>query len=297
MKKTLLSTLVLGAGLALGCENTEEPADTYIDVIEEPDSFSDEAILPDVQDVMPEPIEPELPGGEVKNLRGLREFDDFIAGTKSMVDFCWSRDGICGSMASFVEQAAVDYNGILRVGYVDLEDSPEVFDREEVSDIPAFRFYELGDEAEIYRFEGPKTQEYLQLKVKEFCNGWVPRAKHPTSYEEYFNEVFNSGLPVMFEFTALGYCAACRAIEPRIELASIEYSDQVLEEDALKVVVISTEEQWGHDAFKEFDLRYVPSILFANGGQAYRGFDIIGSLEYEELTDKIDYFLNYINSM
>ncbi|MCD7973571.1 MAG: thioredoxin [Candidatus Azobacteroides sp.] len=94
--------------------------------------------------------------------------------------------------------------------------------------------------------------------------------------EASFEEIINSGKPVMVDFWA-EWCGPCRKIAPMIDELSEEYSEQIT------IGKINVEEE--ADLSEKYSIRSIPTLLFFKDGQLVDKH--IGDISRKDLVDKI----------
>ena len=92
--------------------------------------------------------------------------------------------------------------------------------------------------------------------------------------KENFNEIVNSGKPVVVDFWAT-WCGPCRRVAPVMEQLSEEYEGQAI------VGKVDVEEQ--DELAAQFGIRNIPTVLFIKNGEVVD--KIVGAMAkpaYEE---------------
>ena len=98
--------------------------------------------------------------------------------------------------------------------------------------------------------------------------------------EQNFDELLNSGMPVMVDFGAT-WCGPCKALAPRIEEIEKEYEG--------KAFVGTADVDECSDLAARFRIRNVPTVLFFKNGETKD--KSVGLVQKSTLTDKIDALL------
>lgn len=94
--------------------------------------------------------------------------------------------------------------------------------------------------------------------------------------EQNFDEVMNSGKPVVLDFGAT-WCGPCRSIAPYLEKMSENYADQVI---VAKVDV----DECG-DVAAKFGIRNVPTVIYLKDGEVKER--IVGAVAESKLVDTL----------
>ncbi len=95
--------------------------------------------------------------------------------------------------------------------------------------------------------------------------------------EQNFDELMNSGLPVMIDFGAT-WCGPCKALAPRIEEIEKEYEG--------KAMVGTADVDECSDLAARFRIRNVPTVLFFKGGEMKD--KSVGLVAKETLAEKLN---------
>ncbi len=98
--------------------------------------------------------------------------------------------------------------------------------------------------------------------------------------EQNFDELMNSGKPVMIDFGAT-WCGPCKALAPRVEEIAAEYEG--------KAIVGTADVDECSDLAARFRIRNVPTVLFFKNGQAVD--KSVGLVAKETLAEKLDALL------
>lgn len=98
--------------------------------------------------------------------------------------------------------------------------------------------------------------------------------------EQNFDELMNSGKPVMIDFGAT-WCGPCKALAPRVEEIAAEYEG--------KAIVATADVDECSDLAARFRIRNVPTVLFFKNGDAVD--KSVGLVAKETLTEKLDALL------
>lgn len=180
------------------------------------------------------------------------------------------------------------------VAKVEWTDVPEVFANEDVVTIPTMKFYSFGVEMEELALEGSATLEQVEDGAKALKNRYEPDVLVPQTYDELMEMVCNPATPVMVKFGA-EWCPPCQYMVPRLELASIEYGDELVDEygdfirDEKLLTIVEVDIDVITDAPAAFGFQYIPYFLFYDNGEEYD--DYVGGMPYEMLKDMVDDFL------
>lgn len=102
-----------------------------------------------------------------KNSSELNEgnFDDFISGGVSVVDFWADWCGPCKIMGPIFEEAAESLKGKVKFGKVDVDSNSDLSQRFEVMSIPTMIFFKDGEVAD--RVVGVIEKEDLLKRIEE----------------------------------------------------------------------------------------------------------------------------------
>lgn len=101
-----------------------------------------------------------------------------------------------------------------------------------------------------------------------------------TVTDQNFDEVINSGKPVVLDFWA-EWCGPCRMVGPIIEDLAEEYKDRVT------IGKIDVDEN--NDVVAKFGIRNIPTILFFKGGEVVD--KQVGAAQRGAFIDKIENLL------
>ena len=91
--------------------------------------------------------------------------------------------------------------------------------------------------------------------------------------EQNFDELMNSGKPVMIDFGAT-WCGPCKALAPRVEEIAAEYEG--------KAIVGTADVDECSDLAARFRIRNVPTVLFFKNGRFFFGIFCLFSLNFND---------------
>ena len=100
--------------------------------------------------------------------------------------------------------------------------------------------------------------------------------------EQNFDELMNSGMPVMVDFGAT-WCGPCKALAPRIEEIEKEYEG--------KAIVGTADVDECSDLAAKFRIRNVPTVLFFKAGSDQPVDKSVGLVAKETLAEKLNALL------
>lgn len=103
---------------------------------------------------------------EIVELSNEKEFGDFVKEGVVLVDFFAEWCMPCVMMAPVFEEVAGKFDGKIKFGKVNLEDSEELGQKFGISSIPSFILFKDGEVSE--RFEGSMTAEEFEDNLKRF---------------------------------------------------------------------------------------------------------------------------------
>ncbi|MCL2098501.1 MAG: thioredoxin [Bacteroidales bacterium] len=95
--------------------------------------------------------------------------------------------------------------------------------------------------------------------------------------ESNFDEVINSGKPVLVDFWAT-WCGPCRAIAPIIDEIAQEYED--------KAIISKCDIESAGDIAMRFGIRNIPTLLFFKNGEMTD--KLVGAQSKSAITAKLD---------
>jgi thioredoxin 1 len=102
--------------------------------------------------------------GNVKELNS-ENFDKFIDGDNTIIDFYAEWCGPCQMLKPVLEEVAKEANGIVKIGKVNVDDNTELAQRFEVRSIPALIFFK--DRKQVHRMHGAVDKEKLLEEIDE----------------------------------------------------------------------------------------------------------------------------------
>lgn len=95
-----------------------------------------------------------------------------------------------------------------------------------------------------------------------------------------FNEILNSGMPVMVDFWAT-WCGPCRAISPVVEALAEEYEG--------KAVIAKCNVDECETVPMQFGIRNIPTLLFFKNGQLVDR--LVGAVPKSDIAAKLNALL------
>ena len=104
-------------------------------------------------------------------------------------------------------------------------------------------------------------------------------AKYVTATDATFDEIIQSGKPVLVDFWA-PWCGPCRAIAPSIEQLAAEYEGRAV------VAKVNTDDNM---VANRYGIRSIPTLLFFQNGEVVD--QLVGGVPKKMLADKLDALL------
>ena len=181
---------------------------------------------------------------------------------------------------------------------VEMSDAPEVFENAGVETAPTLKFFSYGVEMTEMDLIDEASAEQVAVNAQILIDRYqadVIKAETASELETMLSDPTN---PILVKFGAT-WCGPCNFMIPRLELASIEYGDDLLDENGdlvreeklITIIDVDVDEVPSMGATYGFSA--IPFFVFYNDGVRYG--DMLGSRYYETLASDIDAFLNSLS--
>ncbi len=198
--------------------------------------------------------------------------------------------------AADVAEDKLPWLWLAKAGY---DAAPEVFENADVTEAPTLKFFSYGVEMKELELTGHDvTEEKIAANGQVLIDRYESDVLHPHTYEELMDMIENSSTPVMVKFGAF-WCPPCVYMIPRLELASIQYGDELLDEngeyvrDEKLITIVEVETMEIQGMGDKFGFEYIPAFAFFDeDGARQDGGDMIGARPYDQLEDEINLFLD-----
>jgi len=200
------------------------------------------------------------------------------------------------SAASTVTNSNLPWLWLAKVGY---DTAPKVFSYADVTVAPTIKFFSYGVEMSELSFDGyDVTEDNITISAQVLIDRYESEVLHPETYEEFIEMLEDNSTPVLVKFGAF-WCPPCNYMVPRLELASIQYGDELLDEnyeyirDEKLITIIEVETTVIQGLGDQFGFESIPFFIFYNDGVRYG--DMLGSRTYDQLEDEINEFLEFVD--
>ncbi len=253
----------------------------------------DEVRYPPIRGVFNDcPDDDEWSYGVMHEITSLEGFYDTIRCEDSLVAFLTDADPEYLLQKTVLINLARWYDnetkGFLRVASVEMDTLPALFGSEGIETIPTYKYFSENYERADLTLVGETSQEDLASNAELLLNGWEVRISHPESYGDLLTEIENAGDTAVLVDLNAEWCYPCQLLNPFMEDISIMYSDQVYDEDKLKVISFNVDLYtpiWG-----EWGVAGIPHLTFFYQGERHSEFDISG------FRDDFNYYETRINN-
>lgn len=231
--------------------------------------------------------------GYIYLVQNENQYDWVIQQTNVLVAFVDSENDKANSLLA-AEVVMEDKLPWLWLAKVEVDEAPEVFEAAGVEITPTLKFFSYGVKMDELTLAGEVTEEQIVINTQILIDRYEPDVFKATTVEELETMLADPTNPILVKFGAT-WCAPCQRMIPRLELASIEYGDElqnadgnfVRDEKLLIIIEVDVDEVPGMGT--EYGFEAIPFFIFYNDGVRYG--DMLGEQHYEKLTVEIDDFL------